>query len=162
MRNIVRAGTIAVLPVLAAGCASRQAAPSSPPVAPSPAAPKTSGAAPADWSVTAEDAALPNPLTASPENLSRGQELFRRHCTACHGSSGKGDGPIALQWARLPRDLTHPERQARLTDGEIFTKISQGHRSGSDVIMPGLSNRLSADDRWRIVIYVRTLKAKTP
>ena len=161
MRNIVRAGSLALLPVLAGGCASNQT-PSRPPVAPSASPPSTSGAAPADWTITPEDAALRNPLTASPENLKRGEELFRRHCTACHGSSGRGDGPIALQWQRLPRDLTHPERQARLTDGEIFTKISQGHRQGADVIMPGLANRLSADDRWRVVLYVRTLRAKTP
>jgi mono/diheme cytochrome c family protein len=161
LRDIFRAGVFGLLPVMAAGCASKQAS-SRPPVAPSPAVPRTTGAAPADWSVSPEEKAVPNPLPASPDNMSRGQELFRRHCTACHGSSGRGDGPIAMQWARLPRDLTHPERQDRLTDGEIFAKISQGHRSGSDVIMPGLSNRLSADDRWRIVLHVRTLRAKTP
>jgi mono/diheme cytochrome c family protein len=161
MRNIVRAGSLALVPVLATSCASNQAV-SRPPVAPSPAAPRTTGAAPADWAVTPEEAAQPNPLQPSAENLTRGEELFRRHCTACHGSSGRGDGPIALQWARLPRDLTHPERQARLTDGEIFAKISNGHRHEGEVIMPGLSNRLGADDRWRLVLHVRTLRAKTP
>jgi mono/diheme cytochrome c family protein len=155
MRNIVRAGSLILLLVLAGGCATRQP-PSQPPAAP----PRTTGAAPPDWQVPPEEANLRNPLTASPENLQKGEELFRRHCTACHGSSGRGDGPIALQWTRLPRDLTHPERQARLTDGEIFTKISQGHRREGEVIMPGLSNRLGADDRWRIVLYVRTLRAK--
>ena len=161
MRDILRAGCIGLLPVLAVGCATRQTT-SRPPAAEPSAAPRTSGAAPADWTVSAEEAGQANPLPPSPENLQKGEELFRRHCTACHGTSGRGDGPVALQWARLPRDLTHPERQARLTDGEIFTKISQGHRHEGDVIMPGLANRLSADDRWRTVLYVRTLRAKTP
>ena len=155
MRSIVQAGVYVGLLVVNQGCATRQTA-SQPPAAP----PRTSGAAPADWQVPAAEAALPNPVPASPENLRKGDELFRRHCTACHGSSGKGDGPIALQWTRLPRDLTHPERQARLTDGEIFTKISEGHRHEGEVIMPGLAGRLGADDRWRIVLHVRTLRAK--
>jgi hypothetical protein len=46
-----------------------------------------------------------------------------------------------------------------LTDGEIFWKLSKGHRQGADVIMPAFSERLpSADDRWKIVLFVRTLR----
>jgi mono/diheme cytochrome c family protein len=156
MKSIVGAGTFVLLPLLVVGGCAIRSTPSRPPVTP----PQTSGAPPADWQVPAAEASLRNPLAASPENLSKGEQLFRRHCTACHGTSGRGDGPIALQWTRLPRDLTHPERQARLSDGEIFTKISQGHRHEGEVIMPGLANRLGEEDRWRIVLHVRTLRAK--
>jgi mono/diheme cytochrome c family protein len=113
-----------------------------------------------DWPVPPEEAARVNPLTATPQNLKKGGVLFERYCTACHGVSGRGDGPMAQQWSRLPKDLTHPERQARLTDGEIFWKASAGHRQGQDEIMPGVGYKLSADDRWRLVLYVRTLVAK--
>jgi mono/diheme cytochrome c family protein len=112
--------------------------------------------------VPAEEAARVNPLTPSPDNLKKGRSLFSRHCTACHGTQGRGDGPIATQWARLPKDLTDSERQARLSDGEIFWKISHGHRVGSDVIMPGLADKLGVDDRWRIVFHVRSLNAAAP
>jgi mono/diheme cytochrome c family protein len=112
--------------------------------------------------VPPEEAGRVNPLTASPANVRKGKRLFSRHCTACHGTLGRGDGPVAHQWARLPKDLTNPERQARLTDGEIFWKISKGHRTGSDVIMPGLAGKLGADDRWRIVLHVRNLNAAAP
>lgn len=121
-------------------------------------APRTSGAAPADWTVPPEAATLRNPLTPSNENLRRGRDLFKRHCTACHGSKGRGDGPVAHLWARLPMDLTHPERQGRLTDGEIYWKISNGHRSGSEVIMPGLEGKVGGQDRWCIVLHLRTLR----
>ena len=146
----------AVLGIVVAGCASRATPP--PATSPEPRAP-AGGEAPVDWQVPPEEAARINPLTASPENLKKGRSLFSRHCTACHGSQGHGDGPVAQLWARLPKDLTNPERQARLTDGEIFWKISTGHRQGSDVIMPGLRSKLGTDDRWRIVHFVRTLKA---
>ena len=121
--------------------------------------PASGAAAPVDWNVPADEAARTNPLTPSGENLDQGKKLFGRHCTACHGTLGRGDGPIAQQWSRLPKDLTNPERQARLTDGEIFWKISKGHSVGSDVIMPGLADKLGDEDRWRIVLHVRTLNA---
>lgn len=30
-----------------------------------------------------------------PDSRVRGEELYRRHCTACHGGQGAGDGPMA-------------------------------------------------------------------
>jgi mono/diheme cytochrome c family protein len=35
-----------------------------------------------------------------------GQVVFLRHCASCHGSAGKGDGPVATSLARPPSDLT--------------------------------------------------------
>lgn len=35
----------------------------------------------------------------------RGPELFQRHCAACHGSAGGGDGPLASTFARAPANL---------------------------------------------------------
>lgn len=139
------------------GCAARS---TPPPSAPRPVPRAATGSeAPVDWQVPPEEAARPNPLSSSPKNLDKGRGLFSRHCTACHGTEGHGDGPVAQLWARLPKDLSNGERQARLTDGEIFWKISNGHRQGSDVIMPGLRSKLGTDDRWRIVLFVRTLRA---
>jgi mono/diheme cytochrome c family protein len=116
-----------------------------------------SGEAPRDWSVPAEEAKRANPLQPTPDNVEAGQRLFARHCTACHGSQGHGDGPVAALWPRMPKDLTNPARQGRLTDGEIFYKISQGHQEGAEVIMPGLKDKLTETERWRIVLYVRRL-----
>jgi len=35
-----------------------------------------------------------------------GQVAYLRHCASCHGSEGRGDGPVAASLARLPSDLT--------------------------------------------------------
>lgn len=150
-------GALLLMAIALAGCAT--SAPNRPVSAPVPGQPAhvTSGSAPLDWPVPPEAAARKNPLTATSDNLDKGQRLFNRYCTACHGVSGRGDGPVAQQWPRLPKDLTHPERQARMTDGEIFWRISSGHREGSDEIMPTFGERLGDDDRWRIVLYVRAL-----
>jgi mono/diheme cytochrome c family protein len=55
--------------------------------------------------------ALPATLTiaaacAPPPEKSSGQDLYAEFCVACHGVSGKGDGPDAAVLARKPADLT--------------------------------------------------------
>ena len=56
-----------------------------------------------------------------------GSQLFRTHCAPCHGSTGRGDGPLAAQMRRTPPDLTRftarnggmfpSERVRRIIDG---------------------------------------------
>ncbi len=56
-----------------------------------------------------------------------GSQLFRTHCASCHGSTGRGDGPLAEQMRRMPPDLTRftarnggmfpSERVRRIIDG---------------------------------------------
>lgn len=141
--------------VLVPGCSS--GAPPRPPRAPSPA----SAAEPQhEWTVPDDAKALRNPVPSSPQALNRGRTLFQRHCSPCHGAKGRGDGPVSGYWKELPKDLGDPARQDRLTDGEIFWKLSKGHRQGADVIMPAFSERLpSVEDRWKLVLFVRTLRA---
>jgi mono/diheme cytochrome c family protein len=35
-----------------------------------------------------------------------GAALYARHCAACHGAEGRGDGPVAPALSRPPSDLT--------------------------------------------------------
>ena len=135
---------------------------SSAPPPKAPAAPRPSPAAQTDdWAVPAEAKSVQNPVPSSPQALNRGESLFHRHCGPCHGPRGRGDGPVSGYWKELPKDLGDPSRQDRLTDGEIFWKVSKGHRQGAEVIMPAFSERLpSAGDRWKIVLFVRTLRAQ--
>ena len=41
-----------------------------------------------------------------------GADLYRRHCAACHGASGRGDGPLAASLRIPPKDLTAIARNA--------------------------------------------------
>ena len=45
-----------------------------------------------------------------------GQELFEQYCAACHGESGRGDGPVAASMSVKVPDLT---RIAERRDGEF-------------------------------------------
>jgi mono/diheme cytochrome c family protein len=113
------------------------------------------------WVAPPEEAARPNPVPSSDDALKRGRTVYHLHCATCHGDKGKGDGPYAKLHARRgkpPRDLTLPETQARLTDGEMFWKVTHGLRDGDRVIMPGFETDIrSPDDRWKVVIHVRAL-----
>ena len=103
-----------------------------------------------------------NPIVPTEETLSNGRALWRTHCETCHGPLGKGDGPNArLHEARkgyAPRNLTDPDVQENLTDGEIFWRLSKGIIEGDNIIMPTYEKKVPSEaDRWQLVLYVRQL-----
>jgi mono/diheme cytochrome c family protein len=114
----------------------------------------------APWVAPPEEQARVNPLAPSKEALKRGRALFLKHCSNCHGREGKGDGPAAAFGLVSPRDLTAPAVQSRLSDGEMFWKISKGRTLDGEVLMPPGEEKIrGADDRWRVVLFVRSLVA---
>jgi mono/diheme cytochrome c family protein len=44
------------------------------------------------------------PIQTSPANS--GAEMYKQYCAACHGKTGKGDGPAASALKQAPADLT--------------------------------------------------------
>jgi mono/diheme cytochrome c family protein len=143
-----------VLAVLAAGTAWAGGAPQKP------------TEAELEWPAPTAERSRVNPLPSSPEALKRGRALFRVHCAVCHGDSGRGDGPAARPHARFaapPRNLTRAEVQRRLTDGEIFWKLSTGLRVRERIVMPKFQDEIrSEEDRWMVVSYVRSLRTGNP
>jgi len=58
----------------------------------------------------------------------------------------------------MPRNLTDPDVQENLTDGEIFWRISKGIVEGDNVIMPTYENKVPSETaRWQLVLFVRHL-----
>ena len=96
-------------------------------------------------------AAQLNPVSATAESIAAGRALYAQNCVFCHGDTGKGDGPAAVNLTVKPSDLTNPALRPQ-SDGALFWKISEGHSP-----MPANQRLLSTQDRWTVVNYLRTL-----
>lgn len=106
-----------------------------------------------DWVVPARAAKKKNPVVADASSLAKGKELYAQECMSCHGPTGKGDGPAVKDLEKHPGDLSGAMTQSH-TDGALFYKISEGRKP-----MPALGEKLSEDQRWAVVNYIRTLAA---
>jgi|TARA_B100001964_G_scaffold243691_1_gene322433 mono/diheme cytochrome c family protein len=106
------------------------------------------------WEVPEEERAVENPIASDDDVLAEGQRLYERNCRMCHGETGLGDGPATARIKPAPRDITTADAQDRMTDGEMFYKITVGKRP-----MREFESRLTEDERWSVVHYLRTLRA---
>ncbi len=94
------------------------------------------------------------PASFTAAEVARGAALYHRNCMVCHGPEGHGDGPIVgpKKFAFPPPNLTLPLTVGR-SDGYIYGIIRQGRG-----LMPPYGERITPDDRWYVVAYVRQLQ----
>jgi mono/diheme cytochrome c family protein len=96
-------------------------------------------------------------------NPDRGMVLFNAYCIGCHGTDGKGDGPVAARLRRdfqvSPTDLSNPAWQRSLNDDALARAISRGgtsvHRSN---FMPAWGLTLENHQIADLVAFVRDLR----
>ena len=70
---------------------------------------------------------LNQPLPATLQgDAQTGQVYYLQNCIACHGTSGKGDGPRAYFIYPRPRNFLHPASKARFSRPVLFDAIKQG------------------------------------
>jgi len=109
------------------------------------------------WELPEDADKTKNPTTATAESIAKGKELYmertKGNCVFCHGDTGAGNEANLAKLRRKPADLTNKERMTAMTDGEVFWKISKGIQG----IMPAGEKRMSEEERWHVVNYVRTL-----
>jgi mono/diheme cytochrome c family protein len=113
------------------------------------------------WELPADADKTKNPVPTSEESVAKGKELYlertKGNCVFCHGETGAGNEANFPRLRRKPADLTNKERMSAMTDGEVFWKITKGITG----IMPAMEKRLTEEERWHVVNYIRTL-AKEP
>ena len=98
-----------------------------------------------------------NPIPPNIESVAAGQALFTSNCVACHGVSGKGDGPVGLTLNPRPADLRQHAIPGVHTDAQLFEWITNGFPGSR---MPAFKSTLSDTDRWNLVNFIRTLAPK--
>lgn len=101
-------------------------------------------------------------LSASPKLLEQGKKTFEKHCVACHGLEGRGDGAGAYLLFPKPRDFV--AARYRLvstwegvpTDGDLFYTLSRGMPGSA---MPSWAH-LPEETRWGLVHYIKSFAEK--
>ena len=84
------------------------------------------------------------------QSIARGVALYAQHCTACHGTGGRGDGELALRSSVPPPDLA--QHTALHSAGDMFAWLSDGTASGA---MPGFRAVLDEQQRWDLINLLR-------
>ncbi len=97
-----------------------------------------------------------NPILPDVESVAIGQELFSENCVACHGPEGRGDGPTALSLSPPPADFA-AGHTATHTDGDLYYWILEGIE---ETAMPAFGDRLTEEQAWHLVNYVRRLSVR--
>jgi mono/diheme cytochrome c family protein len=85
--------------------------------------------------------------------LAEGRSVYERQCVACHGKSGKGDGPAAVALNPRPADLTNLERMATINDDSLVLVIAKGRKG-----MPAYGKLLTQEQVLEVANYLRSLK----
>lgn len=107
---------------------------------------------PEPWPVPDKYKNMENPVKGDANAVKMGGMLYKRHCASCHGRDGLGDGPKARGLETFSGDFSGDFYQNQ-TDGEHFYKTLKGRGE-----MPGYENKISEEDIWSIVSYMRTFK----
>ena len=102
-----------------------------------------------------------NPLPVTEQNLLRGKRIFLQKCVGCHGIAGDGKGPGAKFMSPSPADFTDKDDACCGGDtgpGDFYYRILRGW---TGTAMENFGERLSVDDIWRVVLFVKTIPNHT-
>jgi high-affinity iron transporter len=99
------------------------------------------------------------PAAISPAVIEHGRGLYKTNCVACHGESGKGDGPASGALKPKPRDHTDRAYMSTLTDVELGRVITMGGAIKGKPLMPS-NPQLKGADLDALIAYVRSLSEK--
>ena len=117
--------------------------------------------------------ASPRLLAQAPADAGRGRATFGLYCASCHGTSAKGDGPLASSMTTRPADLTliakrnggtfPAEQVGRTIDGRSAVK---GHGGGDmpvwgDAFAKSTTDGTPVEQRIQAIVhYLESIQSK--
>jgi len=85
-------------------------------------------------------------IDAPNADTSLGMGVYNKHCAACHGLNGKGNGFAA--------DFVNDKERMSKSDEELLNSIRNGF-TGKIGYMPGWKNRLTEEEIVGVLKYIR-------
>jgi mono/diheme cytochrome c family protein len=95
---------------------------------------------------------------AAAADLEKGRAIYKTNCAACHGDTGKGDGPGAGVFKPPPRDHTDAAYMNTLSDKDVASIIQIGGALKGKPLMPS-HPQIRGAELDALVAYVRSLSA---
>lgn len=94
-----------------------------------------------------------NPFPASAAMMDLGKRKYEAQCAPCHGLTGAGDGKVGEIWIP-PAPALNNARFKAMSDGQMYIRIVKGGAAGGQ-LMPSYAKKLTWEERWAVVHYVR-------
>ena len=103
------------------------------------------------WVAPSSQSQKVNPVAANSASIEAGRKIYMQRCAKCHGQTGHGDGPDAIELKLHPAKFTESSIHDE-SDGALFWKITVGRKG-----MPDFGKRLPPNDRWNVINFLCTL-----
>ena len=101
----------------------------------------------------------PPPAIADDPVLVRGFQIYSTRCVSCHGSTGRGDGPLAKSLAGpAPRNLVEDRWKHGDSPEEVLAVLANGIK---DSAMPAWSGVYGPTDLKAVAAYVYHLAERS-
>jgi high-affinity iron transporter len=92
------------------------------------------------------------------ENVSQGHTLYLSSCSACHGTTGQGNGPASTAQATKPRDHTNGAYMDKLSNRHLYNVIKMGGGMYGFPAMPA-QPQLKDQEIAQLIAFMRTLSS---
>jgi mono/diheme cytochrome c family protein len=101
---------------------------------------------------------LYNPFPITQNGIARGQELYNYYCGICHGDKGDGVGYLVRdnggKYPAQPANFLLDDL-INSSNGRYYHSIIYGKNA-----MGAYADKLSYEERWQVIHYIRSLQAK--
>jgi mono/diheme cytochrome c family protein len=109
--------------------------------------------------IRCEQEMVNNPFPIVNADLERAKPLYNVACGICHGEKGDGQGYLYAgpnaKYPAAPKNLLLDE-MISAGNGRYYFGIMYGKN-----MMGGYSDKLSFEERWQVIHYIRSLQAKS-
>jgi mono/diheme cytochrome c family protein len=99
-----------------------------------------------------------NPYPITEDGLASAKELYNVFCGICHGEKGDGLGYLVREdggkYPAAPANLLL-DAYVDMSNGQYYQAIMYGKN-----LMGAYKDKLSHEERWQVIHYIRTLQAK--